>query len=277
MSFVNFGKLTLENINYSDFPEQKLSGRIRFSYENLPENTEKLLDAGCSYGYGTKYLAEKSKETYAIDISAEHIEIAKSRYPDISFLQRQTEDTGFEAEFFDAIIFNDVLEHTQDKIRSLSELFRVLKNGGIIIISTPNKGLFGFLDPYNYGYYLRKIFPFIYKFLYKVVRFFKEGKIPREYNPEHLEKHYHYSLRDLIKMLNDSDFNERFEIKKVFRSGLFIEVFTMNLEVFLSIFLKKKLRDKILKPFVWLSELDYRISYGALAYNIAIILRKTTR
>jgi 2-polyprenyl-3-methyl-5-hydroxy-6-metoxy-1,4-benzoquinol methylase len=265
-----------ENKIYIDFPEQKLSGRIKFSYDNLPEKVEKLLDAGCSYGYGTKYFSEKSKETYGIDISEEHIRIAQSKYPYIFFSCKTTEDTGFESDFFDAIVFNDVLEHTKDKIKSLSELFRILKNNGTIIISTPNKGLFGFLDPYNYGYYLRKLFPFIYKFLYKVIRFFKEGKFPKEYNPEHLEKHYHYSLNNLIELLESSDFKGNYEIKKVFRSGLFIEVFTMNLEVFLSIFLKKKIRDKILKPFVWLSEQDYKIPYGVFAYNIAIVLVKKT-
>lgn len=266
--------MTAENINYTEYPEQKLSGRIKFSYDNIPDEVEKLLDAGCSYGYGTKYFAEKSKETYGIDISEEHIRIARSKYPNINFSCRTTEATGFESDFFDAVVFNDVLEHTKDKIKSLSELFRVLKNNGTFIISTPNKGLFGFLDPYNYGYYLRKLLPFFYKLLYKVIRFFKEGKFPKEFNPEHLEKHYHYSLKDLKNMLDSSDFKGTYEIKKVFRSGLFIEVLTMNLEVFLSIFLKKKIRDKILKPFVLLSELDYKIPYGALAYNIAIVVVK---
>lgn len=266
--------MTQENINYTDFPEQKLSGRLKFSYDNLPDKIEKLLDAGCSYGYGTKYFSEKSKDTYGIDIFEEHIKIAKAKYPNINFFCKVTENTGFDSEFFDAIVFTDVLEHTKDKIKSLSELFRILKNGGTIIISTPNKGLFGFLDPYNYGYYLRKLFPFVYRFLYKIIRFFKERKIPKDYNPEHLEKHYHYSLKDLIQMLDSSDFKGNYEIKKVFRSGLFIEVFTMNLEVFLSIFLKKKIRDIILKPFVWLSEQDYKIPYGIFAYNIAIVLQK---
>jgi len=153
-------------------------------------------------------------------------------------------------------------------------MHRILKPGGTIIISTPHRGLFSLLDPYNYGYNFRKYLPFLYKFVYKAIRLIKEKKIPKKFNPIHLEKHEHYSLKDFIEMLSISNFDNNFEIEKVFRSGLFFEVFAMNLEVFLSIFLKRELVRSILAPFIWLGNVDYWIPYGPFAYNIALKIRK---
>lgn len=265
----------MPNINLKEFPEHKLSNRVKLSYKWLPNNLGTLLDGGCSYAYGTRFLAEKSKNTYALDVNDVHIEVAKIRYPHINFKVSGLEHTDYESNFFDAIVLNDVLEHTQDKIQTLKEMYRILKPNGIIIISTPHKGLFAFLDPYNYGYNLRQYFSPIYKLLYKFIRLIKEGKLPKEFNPEHLQKHWHYSKKDYITMLNKSGFKNNYEIQKVFKSGLFLEVLVMNLEAILNIIFKQRISQKILKPLSALAELDYWIPFGFLSYNIAMKIKKT--
>lgn len=53
---------------------------------------------------------------------------------------RQTEDIcnlSFENDFFDLIICNHVLEHVQDLARGLNNLYRVLKDDGIAIVTVP--------------------------------------------------------------------------------------------------------------------------------------------
>lgn len=257
-----------------EFPDNKLTTRLRLSYLWLDGNSENLLDAGCSYGYGTQYFKEKAKNTYAIDMDELHVEIASKRYSGINFSVCSVESTTFQSEFFDSIILNDVLEHTNDKIKTLNEMYRLLRRNGMIVISTPNKGLFGFLDPYNYGYYFRKYLPSLYAVAFRSVRKIKDGKAPKELNPAHLQKHEHYSLGDFKKMLNKSYFKDSFKIEKVFRSGLFFEVFSINMEVILGKFFSKELVRLISKPFVWLGQIDYWIRYGCLAYNIAIKVRK---
>ncbi|MGA2297281.1 MAG: class I SAM-dependent methyltransferase [FCB group bacterium] len=259
---------------YTDYPENKLSARLKLSYKWLPENSDKILDGGCSYGYGTRFFRLKSKETYGIDSDENQISVAKLRYPDIHFKVSRLESTSFESEFFDVIILNDVLEHTTDKIKSLSESFRILKTNGLIIISTPHKGLFTFLDPYNYGYLLRTKFSKNYNFLYNIIYRIKKGIKPVQVNPAHLVKHFHYSLNELKSMLDLSDFKDKYIIEKVFRSGLFMEVFTMNCESILNIIFAKKVTRIILKPFAFLSNLDYWIRYGIFSYNIAIKVKK---
>jgi SAM-dependent methyltransferase len=43
----------------------------------------------------------------------------------------------FDAEFFDLVIANHVLEHVDDDLSALSELYRILKKGGFAILQTP--------------------------------------------------------------------------------------------------------------------------------------------
>ncbi len=279
MQSVNEDKIKFEvenkDTNISKYyPDRPLTSRGKLAFDWLPENSERILDGGCSYGYTTKYFSRKSTMTFGIDLDPLHIEAAKSKYPEINFSVRSIESTGFDSNTFDAVILTDVLEHTSDKIASLNEIYRILKSGGVFIVTTPHKGLFGFMDPYNYGYYFRKYLPFIYKGIYKFVRLLKEGKIPKGYNPIHNEKHYHYSLNDFRRMLGSSEFRGRYTIEKVFRSGLFLEPLALNMDSFLSVIFGKSVIDKLIFPFNYLSALDYSINYGPLAYNIALKVKK---
>jgi len=43
---------------------------------------------------------------------------------------------------FDVIFFNHVLEHVKEDDRALTELFRILKPGGMAIVGVPNEGAF---------------------------------------------------------------------------------------------------------------------------------------
>lgn len=259
---------------HDNFPDQPLRGRLKLAYDWISEDARYLLDAGCSYGYGTMHFGRKVKKAYGIDPQQDHILAGKMKYSEIEFKACNIEESGFDDNFFDVIVHTDVLEHTQDPVEILNEFYRILAPGGELILTTPHKGLFGLFDPYNYGYHLRKHLPIVYQLIYKSIRLLKEGKVPQSYNQEHLIKHYHYSINDIRKMLRQSEFHNKSEIEKIHRGGLFLEVFTLNFEIFLNLFLKKDISRKIIQPFHYISMKDYFINYGPLAYNIALKIRK---
>jgi hypothetical protein len=59
-------------------------------------------------------------------------------YPTASNIQKvDIHNTPFEADFFDFVICNHVLEHVADDQQALSEIFRILKKGGLAILQTP--------------------------------------------------------------------------------------------------------------------------------------------
>lgn len=262
--------------NEKYFPDNELNGRSLLAYNWIPENVENLLDAGCSYGYSSVYYSHKAKNTFGIDINQTHIEAAKEKYASINFTQGEIEKLPYESNYFDCVIMMDVLEHTNNQIQSLSEIYRVLKVGGSFIFSTPHDGSFAFLDPYNYGYYLKKKMPLLYKFAFRVIRRLKDGECPAiPYNPEHLKKHYHYSERDLMIMLDKSNFKDKFQAVKLFKSGLYKEVFAMIAESILHVFLSKERTRKIIGKYQMKAAKDFWKEYGRKSYNIAMMIKKT--
>lgn len=269
------------NQEYSSWPEYDLKGRYKLAFNWIPQGINTFLDAGCAWGYGTRFFRQKSDRVYGLDPTKTFVEVAKQRYPDIVFVESELEKTPFESEFFDAIVSCDTLEHVRDEIACLNEMFRILKPGGALVITTPHKGLFSFMDPGNsiqwVEYFVKKNLSHFYRLAYRI----RKGEYPEkiEYvKPiyDHDTTHRHYSLADIREMLNKSNFQDNYIIEETFRSGLFIGVFTMNLDFYLSLFIKNKVKNFIINPFLFLSEIDFWIPYNFIGYNIGVKIIKSS-
>lgn len=101
----------------------------------LPKNKSlRILDAGCGPGAALIYLA-KFGDVIGVDISEEALRFARKRgmvkKGDISKLP-------FEDQTFDVVVCLDVLYHQWVNVkRAISEMKRVLKPGGILLIREP--------------------------------------------------------------------------------------------------------------------------------------------
>jgi SAM-dependent methyltransferase len=100
----------------------------------------KVLDAGCGTGYGTAMLAG-ALSAVGVDLSGEAIAHAVSAYtsPGVRFLQASCESLPFADNSFDLITAFEVIEHLRRWQDLLDEARRVLRPGGILLVSTPNK------------------------------------------------------------------------------------------------------------------------------------------
>ncbi len=95
-----------------------------------------LLDAGCGTGLLTKTVDRKYKVT-AIDFSKKSLALTRKRKPKAKILWANLEKTlPFPKNSFSGITLLDVLEHVDD-IKSLPNLVRVMKPGGVMIITVP--------------------------------------------------------------------------------------------------------------------------------------------
>jgi ubiquinone/menaquinone biosynthesis C-methylase UbiE len=249
--------------------EFRLRDRHKLAFDWLPAGCQRVLDGGCAFGYGTAPLAAKAKIVCGCDPSPELIERARKNCPGIQFEICPLEKMPYADESFDAITLTDVLEHVADEKTALDEMFRVLKPGGRLIITTPHKGLFGFMDPDNYAWHLRTNFPRLHRRLFRM----KHGRDPVP-KVGYESKHRHYSLGDLTALLKGSAFNGHFEIEKVFRGGLFCYVFGSNLFEFLSVLTGARFAGWLLRPLGKLSDWDYFINYGKFSYYIGILVKK---
>ncbi|MDP9170898.1 MAG: methyltransferase domain-containing protein, partial [Acidobacteriota bacterium] len=116
--------------------------RYRFAARFVhPGNS--VLDAGCGSGYGAAALAAMAPVT-AVDIAADAIRHARRHFasPAIRFLQAACESLPFADGSFDLVTAFEVIEHLERWRELLTESSRVLKPGGVLLVSTPNKAYY---------------------------------------------------------------------------------------------------------------------------------------
>lgn len=105
--------------------------------ENLKDKT--LLDAGCGTGLFTKRAIERNAKVTSIDIAPKLVELTKRKNPSTNAIEASLLQLPFEDDTFDYVISSDVIEHTTNPYDATKELIRVLKPGGKICITVPNR------------------------------------------------------------------------------------------------------------------------------------------
>jgi 2-polyprenyl-3-methyl-5-hydroxy-6-metoxy-1,4-benzoquinol methylase len=102
---------------------------------------QRVLDAGCGVGYGTRVLADAgASEIVAVDVSAEAVASAQKLFahPRVHFVQDNCETLTNVQGPFDVVIALESLEHFHDVTSFLKQVHRLLAHDGVFICSTPN-------------------------------------------------------------------------------------------------------------------------------------------
>ncbi len=98
---------------------------------------ERILDIGCSNGVFSAYLVKKGFKCYGLELDDRAIDKSKK----LGILIKKgdfLEKLPFISEMFDMIFAGEVIEHTIDDDGFLKEVCRVLKPGGLLVLTTPN-------------------------------------------------------------------------------------------------------------------------------------------
>jgi 2-polyprenyl-3-methyl-5-hydroxy-6-metoxy-1,4-benzoquinol methylase len=97
----------------------------------------KLLDIGCGTGLFLARMQRLGWSVMGVEPDSTGARIAQECYG-LEVFQGTLEDAHFPEGTFDVVTMNHVIEHVHNPIVILSECWRVLKNGGIIVVTTPN-------------------------------------------------------------------------------------------------------------------------------------------
>lgn len=111
-------------------------GDSRLRYIELLKQPGRLLDIGCSIGYFVEAANARGWTASGIEISPYASQEARDLGLDV--FTGVIEDAGYEDSQFDCITMWDVLEHVPDPTKHMLEVARMLADGGMVVIGTPN-------------------------------------------------------------------------------------------------------------------------------------------
>jgi 2-polyprenyl-3-methyl-5-hydroxy-6-metoxy-1,4-benzoquinol methylase len=101
----------------------------------------RVLDVGCGEGQLTAALARPGFEVVGIDVAEEPLRRARAQHAglDVRLVDVEGEWPLADASF-DAVWAGETIEHVADTAGWLSEVRRVLRSGGVLLLSTPAHG-----------------------------------------------------------------------------------------------------------------------------------------
>lgn len=99
---------------------------------------KRVLDAGCGVGGVTGALIEKGARVVAVDIGPKLAAATRARCR-CDAVVGTLESLPFRSDCFDAVLSSEAIEHTPHPERSVRELYRLVKPGGALVLSTPNR------------------------------------------------------------------------------------------------------------------------------------------
>lgn len=231
-------------------------GRIAKSW--LPKRC-RLLDIGCGAGYHARHLGRKAARVVAIDVDRVALPIARRRVESrrVTFLRYDGQRLPVADASFDAVTLLDVLEHVADRPALIAEIARVLRPGGVWIVSVPYRSPVRRLSAENMAC--------DYPRLFRVLdRFFPARFWVRSHNAAGA-RHDHFSRGDLERLAGDL-----FRVERTARRGSFLYALAYLGLCFPPPWFGRPWTAGCFA----LMALDYQIPYGSWAYNVIMRFRR---
>ena len=100
-----------------------------------------ILDIGVGYGFLAAAMKKAGHRVFALDFFYGEVaeEVCRQFAIPLFMLNMETHEMPFQDESFDVVVLGEVIEHfTSDPVGSLEKARRVLKEDGMLIVTTPN-------------------------------------------------------------------------------------------------------------------------------------------
>jgi SAM-dependent methyltransferase len=136
--------------------------RYRWAFDRLRARTGRHLDLGTG---DASFLAAVHRHTALRVVGADrhggYLAAARKAHPHLPLVQVE-DRLPFADAVFDSVTMLDVLEHTRREQTTLAEVARVLRPGGLLVLTVPARHIFSFLDPDNAKFRLPRLHRAVY-------------------------------------------------------------------------------------------------------------------
>lgn len=130
---------------WSERPPQSVLGesRVKRVFEILGEMTPgSILDLGCGAGYVTAEMADRGWSVVGAELVGKLALAARGRVGAVVVADCGGRSLPFRSDSFDVVFAGELIEHVIDTDALLSEIGRIVRHGGMVIITTPNLASF---------------------------------------------------------------------------------------------------------------------------------------
>ena len=119
-----------------------------------------VLDIACGEGYGSAMLARRARSVKGVDIASDAVAHASATYQDIhglEFMQGNAAEIPLGDNSVDVVVSFETIEHHDRHREMLSEIRRVLRPDGLLVISSPNRVVYSELAGHHNEFHVKEL------------------------------------------------------------------------------------------------------------------------
>lgn len=98
-----------------------------------------VLEAGSGEGYGADLIADVARHVIGLDYDESAVAHVRARYPRVDMRRGNLAELPLPSASIDVVVNFQVIEHLWDQGQFVAECLRVLRPGGVLLMSTPNR------------------------------------------------------------------------------------------------------------------------------------------
>ena len=120
-----------------------------------------VLDLACGEGYGSSLMSGVAEQVVGVDVSADAIKHASIKYGrkrgNLKFQKSSAADLPFHDASFDVVVSFETIEHLAEQAQMLTEIRRVLRPHGVLVISSPNRPIYSDVGRYQNEFHVKEL------------------------------------------------------------------------------------------------------------------------
>jgi 2-polyprenyl-3-methyl-5-hydroxy-6-metoxy-1,4-benzoquinol methylase len=119
-----------------------------------------VLDIACGEGYGSAMLAAVASHVIGVDISKQAIEHARGKYTNknLEFREGRADAIPLAQNSVDLVVSFETIEHHDMHTQMIAEIHHVLRPGGLLLISSPDKREYSDVPMYSNPFHVKELY-----------------------------------------------------------------------------------------------------------------------
>lgn len=151
---------TGERLLTEDHYETTIEHLHRYAFALQYVNQKNIIDIASGEGYGSNLLASQAASVIGVDIDKEAVEHAQHKYKrnNLQYKIGSADKIPVEEKSVDVVVSFETIEHHDRHHEMLKEIKRILKDDGILIISSPDKYYYSDLPKFKNQFHVKELY-----------------------------------------------------------------------------------------------------------------------